>query len=208
MIESQDGVGAPREIAFQKSQFYYSPVWSPDSKKLLYTDTNLNVWVMDIATGQAKIVGNDPWMVPRAHAGAVVEPRLEVGRVRIAPQHALSRDRRLQRRDRREAAAHRRPRRCDVSGVGCERQVPVVPRIDRLRPGVAVARHDVVRARGNVRAVSRRAQQDRREPAACRRATRIPASARKPAENTNKPPGGAGDRDRSISIACSSASCR
>ena len=64
VIESQDGVGAPREIAFQKSQFYYSPVWSPDSKKLLYTDTNLNVWVMDIATGQAKIVGNDPWMVP------------------------------------------------------------------------------------------------------------------------------------------------
>jgi tricorn protease len=64
VIESQDGVGAPREIAFQKSQFYYSPVWSPDSKKLLYTDTNLNVWVMDVATGQAKIVGNDPWMVP------------------------------------------------------------------------------------------------------------------------------------------------
>jgi tricorn protease len=64
VIESQDGVGTTREIAFQKSQFYYSPVWSPDSKKLLYTDTNLNVWVMDIATGQAKIVGNDPWMVP------------------------------------------------------------------------------------------------------------------------------------------------
>jgi tricorn protease len=64
VIESQDGVGTPREIAFQKSQFYYSPAWSPDSKKLLYTDTNLNVWVMDVATGQAKIVGNDPWMVP------------------------------------------------------------------------------------------------------------------------------------------------
>ncbi len=38
---------------------------TPDSNKLLYTDTNLNVWVMDIATGQAKIVGNDPWMVPQ-----------------------------------------------------------------------------------------------------------------------------------------------
>ncbi len=73
VIESQDGVGAPREIALapaapsaaQKSAFYYTPVWSPDSKKLLYTDTNLNVWVMDVATGQAKIVGNDPWMVPQ-----------------------------------------------------------------------------------------------------------------------------------------------
>jgi tricorn protease len=75
VIESQDGVDAPREIALpdgapapssQKyGRFYYSPVWSPDSKKLLYTDTNLNVWVMDVATGQTKIVGNDPWMVPQ-----------------------------------------------------------------------------------------------------------------------------------------------
>ncbi|HEX8030237.1 MAG TPA: PDZ domain-containing protein [Vicinamibacterales bacterium] len=72
VIESQDGVGIPREIstvssapsAAQKAAFYYTPVWSPDSKKLLYTDTNLNVWVMDVATGQAKAVGNDPWMVP------------------------------------------------------------------------------------------------------------------------------------------------
>jgi tricorn protease len=65
VIESQDGMAPPREIAFQKAAFYYTPVWSPDSKKLLYSDTNLNVWVMDLATGQAKIVGNDPWMVPQ-----------------------------------------------------------------------------------------------------------------------------------------------
>ncbi len=65
VIEAQEGIAPPREIAFEKPAFYYTPVWSPDSRKLLYTDTNLNVWVMDIATGQAKIVGNDPWMVPQ-----------------------------------------------------------------------------------------------------------------------------------------------
>ena len=65
VVESQEGIAPAREIAFQKASFYYTPAWSPDSKKLLYTDTNLNVWVMDIATGQAKIVGNDPWMVPQ-----------------------------------------------------------------------------------------------------------------------------------------------
>ncbi|MEO8677628.1 MAG: PDZ domain-containing protein [Vicinamibacterales bacterium] len=65
VIEAQDGIAAPREIAFQKAAFYYTPAWSPDSKKLLYTDTNLNVWVMDIASGQARVVGNDPWMVPQ-----------------------------------------------------------------------------------------------------------------------------------------------
>ena len=65
ILEEQDGLKPPREIALPKSNFYYTPSWSPDSKKLLYTDTNLNVWVMDIASGQAKIVGNDPWMVPQ-----------------------------------------------------------------------------------------------------------------------------------------------
>jgi len=65
VVEAQDGIASPRGIAFQKASFYYTPVWSPDSNKLLYTDTNLNVWVMDIASGQAKIVGNDPWMVPQ-----------------------------------------------------------------------------------------------------------------------------------------------
>ena len=38
--------------------------WSPDSKKILYHDTDLHVWVLDVASGKAKLVGNDPWMVP------------------------------------------------------------------------------------------------------------------------------------------------
>jgi tricorn protease len=65
VIEEQEGLKPPREIALTKPSFYYTPSWSPDSKKLLYTDTNLNVWVMELASGQAKIVGNDPWMVPQ-----------------------------------------------------------------------------------------------------------------------------------------------
>ena len=53
-IESQDGLTPPREIALPKPTHYYTPSWSPDSKKLLYHDTNLNVWVLDVASGQAK----------------------------------------------------------------------------------------------------------------------------------------------------------
>jgi tricorn protease len=65
VLEAQDGLTAPRAIALPKPTRYYSPVWSPDSAKLLYSDTNLNVWVLDVATGAAKILGNDPWMVPQ-----------------------------------------------------------------------------------------------------------------------------------------------
>ncbi|MEZ5291696.1 MAG: PDZ domain-containing protein [Vicinamibacterales bacterium] len=64
VIEPQDGIAPAREIALAAPTRYYSPVWSPDSRKLLYSDTNLNVWVLDVATGAAKIVGRDPWMVP------------------------------------------------------------------------------------------------------------------------------------------------
>ena len=65
MIEAQDGLQPPREIALQNPKYYYTPSWSPDSKRLLYSDTDLNVWVMDVAAGKAKQVGRDPWMVPR-----------------------------------------------------------------------------------------------------------------------------------------------
>ena len=88
-IEAQDGLTPPREIALPKPTHYYTPSWSPDSKKLLYTDTNLNVWVLDVATGQAKVVGNDPWMVPQRTLNPDVEPRLEVGRVRRAACNSL-----------------------------------------------------------------------------------------------------------------------
>jgi tricorn protease len=65
MIESQDGISPPREIALQNPKHYYTPSWSPDSKKLLYTDTDLKVWVMDVESGKATAIGRDPWMVPQ-----------------------------------------------------------------------------------------------------------------------------------------------
>lgn len=65
VIEAQDGLTPPREITLAKPTRYYTPSWSPDSKKILFTDTNLKVWVLDLATEQAKIVGQDPWMVPQ-----------------------------------------------------------------------------------------------------------------------------------------------
>lgn len=74
IIEAQDGLTPPREIALPNPTHYYTPSWSPDSKKLVYTDTNLHVWVMDIASGQAKIVGNDPWMVPNRTLNPVWSP--------------------------------------------------------------------------------------------------------------------------------------
>jgi tricorn protease len=74
VIEAQDGLTPPREITLAKPTHYYTPSWSPDSKKLLFTDTNLKVWVLDLATEQAKVVGEDPWMVPQRTLNPVWSP--------------------------------------------------------------------------------------------------------------------------------------
>lgn len=63
-VIAQDGLTPPREIALNKPTHYYTASWSPDSKKLLFTDTNLKAWVLDVASGTAKVVGADPTMVP------------------------------------------------------------------------------------------------------------------------------------------------
>lgn len=74
IIESQDGLTPPREITIENPTHYYTPSWSPDSKKVLFTDTNLHVCVLDVASGQLKIVGNDPWMVPQRTINPVWSP--------------------------------------------------------------------------------------------------------------------------------------
>ena len=73
-IEAQDGLTPAREIVIPNPKQYYTSSWSPDSKKILYSDTDLKVWVMDVASGQAKVVGNDPWMVPQRTLNPVWSP--------------------------------------------------------------------------------------------------------------------------------------
>jgi tricorn protease len=74
VIEAQDGLTPAREIALPKPTRYYTPSWSPDSKKIVYTDTNLHVWVVDVASGKAKTLGADPWMVPSRTLNPVWSP--------------------------------------------------------------------------------------------------------------------------------------
>ena len=63
-IEAADGLTPPREIKIPTTGHFYTAAWSPDGKRIMFHDTNLKLWVVDVATGQAKVVGNDPWMVP------------------------------------------------------------------------------------------------------------------------------------------------
>jgi tricorn protease len=73
-IESQDGLAPAREIKIPTTGHFYTAAWSPDGKRIMFHDTNLHLWVVDVATGQAKTVGNDPWMVPTRTMNPVWSP--------------------------------------------------------------------------------------------------------------------------------------
>lgn len=48
-LRAQNGMGEVRKINLgTPPSYYYSPVWSPDSKKVTYTDKRLNLWYVNI----------------------------------------------------------------------------------------------------------------------------------------------------------------
>ncbi len=53
-IRPQNGVGPARKVKLgQNDAFYYNLAWSPDSKKLLFNDQKMNLWLVNLASGNA-----------------------------------------------------------------------------------------------------------------------------------------------------------
>jgi tricorn protease len=63
IVSSQDGT-TKRAINLPTSGHFYTPEWSSDAKHILFHDTQLRLWVLDVASGKATQVDNDPYMVP------------------------------------------------------------------------------------------------------------------------------------------------
>lgn len=59
-IRDQKGLGPVRKITLDHPpSFYYSPTWSPDSKKIAFSDKRLGLWYVTVATGTAVKVDTD-----------------------------------------------------------------------------------------------------------------------------------------------------
>ena len=61
-LRSQDGLGEVKKFNLgTPPTFYYSPTWSPDSKKLAFSDKRLNLWYMNIDDGKPMHIDTNPY---------------------------------------------------------------------------------------------------------------------------------------------------
>jgi len=74
VIAPQDGLGDRRTIRLPDPSFQYTPSWSPDSKKLLFTDTGLKLWVVDVESGRVTQADTDTYMAPARTLDPVWSP--------------------------------------------------------------------------------------------------------------------------------------
>jgi tricorn protease len=64
-VRAPDGLGPVRKIDLgQPPSFFYSPRWSPDSKKIAYADKRMNLWVVDLDKPVPEKVDTDLYDTP------------------------------------------------------------------------------------------------------------------------------------------------
>lgn len=74
MISDQFGLDDPRMIKLPNPTYYFRPDWSPDSKFIAYTDTDYNLWYVNVASGEAKKVDTDSYAHPNRTLNPVWSP--------------------------------------------------------------------------------------------------------------------------------------
>ncbi|HMF81032.1 MAG TPA: hypothetical protein VK562_06475, partial [Candidatus Acidoferrum sp.] len=60
-LRSQDGKGEPQQITNGTDTYYYAPKWSPDSKKLLWSDRLQRLRYVDVTTKEVTPVDQDKY---------------------------------------------------------------------------------------------------------------------------------------------------
>ncbi len=74
-LKSPDGMSEPRKISLgAQPSFFYGPTWSPDSKKIAFTDKRLNLWYVDLAKGVPVKIDADNYDAPERSLDPVWSP--------------------------------------------------------------------------------------------------------------------------------------
>jgi tricorn protease len=73
-IADQDGQEEPRAIAIQPATFFYDLSWSPDSKKVAFTDAGRSMYILDVTGGKATTIDTDRMAHPERSMVPVWSP--------------------------------------------------------------------------------------------------------------------------------------
>ena len=63
VIAPQDGLGAKRTIALPEPSRPYAPSWSPNGRHIAFQDSHFRLWLVDVASGRARVADNDPYFM-------------------------------------------------------------------------------------------------------------------------------------------------
>ncbi|MCG8373652.1 MAG: DPP IV N-terminal domain-containing protein, partial [Balneolales bacterium] len=74
VISDQFGLEEPESISLPNPTFYFRPDWSPDGKFIAYTDTDYNLWYVNIENGEATQVDTDGYAHPNRTMNPVWSP--------------------------------------------------------------------------------------------------------------------------------------
>jgi len=74
MVGDQAGLTKPRAYALPAPVFYSEPAWAPSGKQILFQDNDLNLWTLDVATGQTRKLDTDAFDTPGRRMEAVWSP--------------------------------------------------------------------------------------------------------------------------------------
>ena len=141
-IRDQNGLGEVRKITLdQPPSFYYSPTWSPDSRKIAYCDKRLNLWYVDLTNGIPVKVDTDYYDEGPSPFNVTWSPDSRwLAYNRILPS-LPARDVRVLAGNEEKHPDHRRNERRALSGIRPERQVSLLRRQHRFWPYRRRRRH-------------------------------------------------------------------
>jgi tricorn protease len=74
-LHDQTGFKSPTVIDLgPEPSYFYSPIWSPDSKRIVYTDKHLRLWTVDVPAGKPVLVDKEIYGSWGPSFGAVWSP--------------------------------------------------------------------------------------------------------------------------------------
>ncbi|WP_436514749.1 S41 family peptidase [Ekhidna sp. To15] len=74
VISDQFGSKIKKTYPLPNPTFYFRPTWSPDGKYISYTDTDFNMWVLNLESGEAKKADTERYAHPNRSMNPVWSP--------------------------------------------------------------------------------------------------------------------------------------